>query len=395
MSLAKRPLHLHNEKKLFIFWIVLMILWLIITIVSLAFKDNTGRLLADYYDRYVYFERGKWFPEHKTPISEYPQVPTLLFGINHLTSMWVDKELQPAVYIALFSLEMFIVLFLVLRILLKLLPSESSDYAILMLLPPVLYFVYNRFDILPAYLCLVAYHNATKKRWTIVSIVLAIATFTKWYPILLFPGFLMYASVLKAKFQWKMVLMFIVTSALILLPTYIQGGIDAVLAPYQFHFMRGMESVALPVLLDNLLQSIFDIKIGLSYFSLAFLVLQVFAPVMSIFTRMDSLDALVYYCIIVIALFVLFSRIYSPQWFLWLLPFLVISAENKVDVVLIIAYSFTTFLGYPVFFDIYDGASSIPLQLASLATYLILGVIIFRAVGNLKWKSTIPIVSAN
>jgi hypothetical protein len=224
------------------------------------------RLFSDPYDRGVYFERGKWFTDGTLPISEYPQVPTLLFGLNHLTSMWLGPDTQLAVYFAFFSLEMLLVLFLFFKVLLELLPTEYGSYAFLVLLPPTLWFTYNRFDILPAYLCLLAYSAATKKRWLMVSIVLAIATFTKWYPILLFPGFFVYATTIESKFQWKMIAGFSMTSAVIVLLTYLYGGLETILAPYKFHMARSMEYIALPVLMDNLIRSLLGTQISMPYF---------------------------------------------------------------------------------------------------------------------------------
>ena len=162
------------------------------TFMPLIFKDRTGRLLADPYDRSVYFARGRWLTDGMLPISEYPQIPTLLFGIDRLGSNWVEPNLQLVVYISLFSLEMLLALFY--KELLELLPPELSNYAFLALSPPTIYFAANRFDILPAYLCLLAYGAATRRKWTLAAFILAIATFTKWYPVLLFPGYFLYAT---------------------------------------------------------------------------------------------------------------------------------------------------------------------------------------------------------
>jgi hypothetical protein len=302
--------------------------------------------------------------------------------------MWADPNMQIEVYSAFFSLEMLLVLFLVSKILLELLPSSLSNYVFLVLLPPTLYFTYNRFDILPAYLCLVAYNFAAKRQWAMVSLILAIATFTKWYPVLLFPGFFMYATTLESKFQWKMVMGFTVTSIVIVLASYLYGGLETVLAPYQFHMARGMEFIAFPVLMDNLIRGLLGVQVSLRYFFLFFLIAQVSAPILVFFAKLDNLDSLVDYCIIVTGVFVFFSRIWSPQWFLWLLPFLIVSAKNIKVAGLIIAYNLVTYLCFPVVFDYY-GISSYQLQISGLLAYLILFVIIFRSVMNLKRASSI------
>ena len=117
----------------------------------------------------------------------------------------------------------------------------------------------------------------------IASVILAIATFTKWYPVLLFPGFFMYATTIELKFQWKMIMGFTMTSCAIVLLSYMYGGLETVLAPYQFHMARGMEYTALPVLLENLIRSLLGTQISLPYFFSAFFVIQVSAPILIFF----------------------------------------------------------------------------------------------------------------
>ena len=353
------------------------------TIIPLFFEGKTGRLIADVIDRSIYFERGRWFTDGTLPISEYPQVPTLLFGVNNLTSMWADSNIRIKVYSAFFSLEMLLVLFLITKVLLELLPPSLSNSVLLVFLPPTLYFTYNRFDILPAYFCLLAYSSATKKQWTMTSVLLAIATFTKWYPVLLFPGFFIYATTLEKKFQWRMLVGFTVTSIGIVLASYLSGGAKTVLVPYTFHMTRGMEDLAFPVLLDNLTRGLLGTQVSSPYFSLLFFVAQIAAPLLIFFVKFDSIDVLVDYCIIVIGVFVLFSKIWSPQWFLWLLPFLIISAKNTKKTELIILYNFVTYLSFPLIFDYY-GDSSYQLQIAGSLVYFILLIIIFQSVNSLK-----------
>lgn len=375
-----------NSRKKIIVGLALLTAWIIMTIIPTVFKDKTGRLFDDPYDRNDYFERGKWFTENTLPLSEYPQIPTLLFGINHLTSMWGNSNMQLTLYVAFFSLEMLLVLFLVYKVLLKLLPAGFSNYALLVLLPPTLYFTYNRFDILPAYLCLIAYSAATKREWMMVSIILSIATFTKWYPILLFPGFFMYAVNRESKFQWNMILGFTMTSSAIVLLSYLYGGLATVLAPYQFHLARGLEYTALPVLIHNMIRGLLGIQINLPLFFLFFFIAQVSGPILIFLVKLDSLNALIDYSIVVIGLFMLFSRIWSPQWFLWLIPFLIISAKNLKTVGLIIVYNLATYLSFPLISDYY-GSNSYQFYFSGLLTYVILLVIILRSVMNLKQAS--------
>jgi len=372
----------NNRKRLFIAGIILLVVWITITFVSIVLKDKMGSFVFDYHDSALYFERGKWLTEGTPPVSEYPQIPTFLFGVDRLLSTWIDANMPFNVFVAIFSLEMLLVLFLFCKVLVEVLPKRLSNYAFLALLPPTLYFTYNRFDILPAFFCLLAYIAATKKQWIMVSIILCIATFTKWYPALLFPGFFMYATTLEKKFQWKMILSFAITSIAILLLSYLYGGLESILAPYQFHIARDIEFMAFPVFLSDFIRSVLDIQRSLPYYFLFLFIIQVSAPILIIFTKLDSLDALIHYCIIVTGVFILFSRIWSPQWFLWLLPFLIISSKNIKTAGVILVYNLITYLGFPVFF-VYYGKYSDQLRILVLLTYFFLFTIIFRSIMNI------------
>lgn len=379
-----RPQTNNHKRKLFYVWVCLLMAWFIMAITPLLGGMDIG--LADYNDLKVYFQRGKWFTENKPLVSEYPQIPTLLFGVNHAASMWFDADLQLGVYVVVMTLEMLIILYLVFKVLLELLPPHLSRNIYLLFLPPTLYFTFYRFDILPAYLCLIAFGAATKQQWMKTALLLALGTFTKWYPILLFPGFFIYASLLEKKFQWKMVWVFIATGLAILLLSYLQGGLITLTAPFKFHLARGMEYAALPVIVNNSLHNFLNININLRYMFPLFFIIQVSAPLLVLFTKLDTLDALVDYCIIVIGVFVLFSRIWSPQWLLWLVPFLLLSSKNAQTIWLLIAYNLTSYICFPIIFAHYGG-SSYQLQIASLSIYITLIAIIARSIRNTKFTN--------
>ena len=95
MELGIEPGYATNQRrKLFVAWVVLLLAWLIMTFAPPLLGNKTGRLLADPFDRGEYIKMGNWFNDGTLPISEYPQIPTLLFGLNHLISNWVEPNLQ-------------------------------------------------------------------------------------------------------------------------------------------------------------------------------------------------------------------------------------------------------------------------------------------------------------
>jgi hypothetical protein len=379
-----------DDKKLFSgIRVILVFVWCLSFLNPLIF--GTKRYISDYIDINAYFGRAKWVVTHEAAVSEYPQIPTYLFGLNEFIAGFFDVSIRFLIFYSIIAFEMIVVLYFFIKILYESFPSDRKYRSLLMLLPPTLYFVINRFDILPALLCLIALKMTQEKKWIPASIILALATFTKWYPVLIFPGFFVYASTQEHKYQWKIVVVFLMTSLFIILPTYFQGGIDAVLFPYQFHVDRGMEFVAFPLLINHILLDFADISISQQYFFLFFFVLQILPPLLAIFLKINTLERLVKYCIIVISMFILFSRVNSPQWYLWLLPFLIISIKNKTDVWIIVLYNIAAYLFFPVVFDLF-GPASIQLQVLGISSYLILATIIMRSFKDMSFSKK-PILS--
>jgi hypothetical protein len=373
-----------KQKKVSIAIIILFVAWLLLVTIPFL-VPKSGRLVIDLADITVYFERGLWLVNHTSPMSEYPQIPTALFGFNHLFSMGLEElHLQKFVYTAIFSLEMMIALYLSFKILLEMLPPERINVAYFVLLPPIIYYAACRFDILPALFCLIALNAVRKKRWMIAGFMLALATLTKWYPALIFPGFLIYASKQEGKFQWKMLWLFLLTGLLTVAASFLINGSESVLAPYVFQSSRYMEHIALPVLLENMFGNIG--LINSKVYFMIFFILQISGSLLVFSIKLDSLDALSNYCVIVIGVFVLFSRIWSPQWFIWIILFLILSAKSLPDLLLIISYSSISYLNFPLLFDFY-GNRSTPLIISGSITYLILMIIIIRALRNLDFQN--------
>ncbi len=369
------------KRKDFFVWIVLLIAWLSMSIVPLLIPKTSG-LLADYHDLVVYFMRGNWIMDNSPMVSEYPPVPTLLFGANRLLVSMFDALPQKEFFVAIFSLEMMLVLFLVYKVMTRLISNSLFVIAII-LLPPVIYFTYSRFDILPTFFSLLAYCYVTNRRWGWAGFWLGVATFTKWYPVLLFPGYFLYVICQEKdrKAAWQMLYVFLGTGALIVLLTYIQGGWTAIVSPYVFHLNRGMEYIAFPKLIytgaSHLVQN-------LKMYYVVFFILQVFMPVFLVtFSKIDTRERLAYYSIAVLSMFIVFARIWSPQWFLWLIPFLVALIKDWRSVLGIAMFSSIVFIGFPVLFDVY-GADSLYLVVAGVAYYAILAGFVVRALSKMK-----------
>lgn len=374
-----------NKKLLFYTFIALIFIWMLYILIPQIFKDQTGRYIFDFIEHAVYFDRGKWFLEGTAPVSEYPQIPTYLFGLNNLLSMGFKGNMQQAAYSIFLSLEYMLIFFFVIKKLLELVPPEKKFLPYLMFLPTTLFWVFNRFDILPAFLCLLAYDGICKKRFIYSAILLAAATLTKWYPVLLFPALFFHCYSQEKKLPWKIILTFVVTCLVIILPTYLLGGMDALTFPYRLHASRGAEYFSFVVLANELLKYATTNPVHLQIAYAAFFILQVSAPVISLFTEFNTRENVLDYFILAIAIFILFSRVNSPQWILWLMPFLILSASSKFDLVLIILYSLWSYVSFPLIWDTF-GFTSLPFKIDNTLSFILLGVFIVRSIRRLNFS---------
>lgn len=353
-------------------------------------EENFGsqiRYFVDIWDLRAYYNNGKWFPAGTQPYvdvpSEYPQVATYIFGWVHLFGADEPRAgVAREIYFRAFRMLMLLAGYATF-LLVEFMKERKKWLALLLFLPGPLYYLFNRFDILPALFCLLAFLFIRRQNWSIAAFLLAVSAMTKWYSILLMPSLMVYIWRMDKKIPWKPALVFALTILWIALPTYLAGGVDALLLPYAFHLNRASETASLP----NLLIS----GLGLSSektTTFVFLSLQLLPSILSFFFRIDSLEKLGRWWIVILGAFILFSRIYSPQWILWILPFLLLLLDDAFEIGLTLLYGTLTYLGFPL---AYDGMRSILLgvHLASLA---ILFILIIRSASRLDWKFTNPLV---
>lgn len=369
--------------------VLFFILWLLeITVLRLNLNSHV-RYFSDDGDRQIYFERGSWLPNGEVPyrdvVSEYPQIPTYFFGLLYLLIPGEkDSIFAYLLFSSYFVLAMLIVLFALIDQLYRLLP-ERKYLAFLFLLPAPLYYTFNRFDTLPAYLCLLSFVLVARKRWGLAAVILAVGALTKWYPILLLPAYLAYYFRTEGKINWQMIVLFSMTCLLIILPTLLLGGLDALLVPYRFQGVRGLETLSLPAMIGRLQEAISGKPIVERYYILGFLFLQGIAALISLFARIDRIEKLMQWCILIISMFVLFARIYSPQWLIWILPFLILAAKDKFDLSIIVVYGIVAYLGFPIVFDAV-GKSSPLMFVMSVMNFILLAIIAVRSIRQI-WSA--------
>ena len=352
-------------------------------------RDNFGigvRLFNDDHDRYVYYLRGTWYPLHVAPytgvFSEYPQLATYFFALPHaMLSFWTDGDYLRDRYYLLFSILMMGFLSATILTLYRM-RADNRHYAFLMFLPASLYYSYNRYDILPAFLSVVALLLLSKAKYRSAVVMLALGVLAKWYLFLMFPVFLSYYYSKHRKIGMGLVFVFCLTLLGGILPTLLSGGVDALMVPYKFHAGRENNTKSLFYLLY--LTGL--VSVSKPWF-LVFTLLQFSIVPLSALVGIHSMRSVIAWSALTVFVFMLFGKFFSPQWILWVSPFLILLARDRRDVSRIVLFDLVTYLHFPV---VYDGAYS----LLTLASAIRIGVMTFlivvvgrEVVGELDLKS--------
>lgn len=366
--------------------IVLILLLLFSAIASLGIRVNFGSemgFLNDYGDKMVYAVRGSWLPYSKKPYtevpSEYPQLATYFFAVPYIVmealcsvspnkigqiEQFVNSDVStnPNIpssphmrndvlirYSFIFSLLM--AFFLALSIMLIYAMRKERKYlAFLMLLPAGLFFTHNRFDVITSFLGLLSIYLLTDKRLKLAAFVVALGFLTKWYLVLFLPVFLAYDYTVHRRINWSMILTFTLTCILILLPTLLLSGFEGLYAPYGWQIFRWPNQPSLFYIASGLLRMWFEINIDNSYFSLVTLALQFSVVPLCLTSRIDTKDKAVKWCALSVLCFVIFAKINSSQWILWISPLLILIATGRLFITGIVLLDLLSYLQYPVLF---------------------------------------------
>ncbi len=360
-------------------------------------RGATHRWLNDPYDRGIYFKRSQWYPRHRVPyrqvFSEYPTVATLAFAAPHL--MPGGAHLKRASYELRWSALMAAVLLSTIALIavFRRKIGERAEVALLLLLPSTLYFSLMRFDILCAALVCASLWAFKSGRYLAAHVVLAIATYTKWYPVVVFPVFLAYhfANEKPLSLRPRELLRtatvrygaaYVLTVAAITVASVVAFSWKGFLVPYRFHGARGAQYINPYFIADHVRHALGIKKAGLGWMNLAFLGLQLSILPILLSKRVCTMTDVFRYATLAIFLFVVFARIDSPQWLLWYVTPVLMFARRPATLWVAGALSIWNYVVFPFAFDEYKGQagglvfSSIVLAKDALAAVLI--ALVFR-----------------
>jgi hypothetical protein len=217
----------------------------------------------------------------------------------------------------------------------------------LLLLPATLYFALNRFDILPTLLVALSLASLGRRRLVLSAAWLGLATLVKVFPVVLAPLIVRYLAV-RARPALVWVAAFALTVAAGLLPTLALVGWEATLAPYRFQLARPLETgytiygVLVPQFLGGDSPAAVAFRLGTLGLTLFLLLLR----------RPADLTDLLRQGTVLLAVFLLLARFFSPQWLLWLTPLVIpLAATDRRLAAAFAALDILTYLTFPVAYD--------------------------------------------
>ena len=328
-----------------------------------ATRFGTFPRVNDHHDMRIYFERGRWMVTGQQPyrdvFSEYPQIATWLFAIPHVgTAIWSrlsgTQQHPERLYRYLFSGLM--ALFLAGTIaMLYTLRHEHQWLAFLLLLPAGCYFTQNRFDIVPAFLTVASLHALRGRRCRTACALLAIATATKWYGLVMMPVFVIYLYRTNQRVPWSEIMSYGLVLGVIVLPTLLAIGWQGFLNPYKFHLTRLTNPESMLHLIMALIARLHVSHPLIDQVLLhGFLALQFAVAPLCLLVRLDTWDRVVTWSALSILCFMLFAKFYSPQWILWVTPLLVLLANRPIEVAGIVLLYVVTYVYFPYLYHLPD-----------------------------------------
>lgn len=342
------------------------------------FTENTIsekgiRLIKDPGDFEVYFLRSFLFigesPYEVRNVAEYPQFALVFFTIPRF---FTDNFFQyTKILISMLSLCFVLIIIITFKLFKKI--DKNKNYIWLLFLPSSVYFIFNRFDIFPALLVQISLFLFFTKKYRSSFFVIGLAILTKWYAFLLLPIFFVY---LKDKITKKeirdifLILFFTIITAFSI--TLYYKGIIAVFEPYIFHIMREKEPGSIYALIPNfsIIKNLFTFLQFIGIFFVLWL------------AKIKNYNDVINWSAVLIIIFILFCPIYSPQWILWFLPLLLLIANSKKFIFLIITYDFFNYLQFPILYNI--NCYSYIFNIIVIARSIILILIILEIVKKLK-----------
>jgi hypothetical protein len=217
----------------------------------------------------------------------------------------------------------------------------------------MLYFSFNRFDLLPAVFSILSLLLILREKNNLAFFILGLAIMSKWYPIIYVPLYLnyIYKNPQSQEKKWpellKPILVLLFTMGLFCLHTILWAGIDGFLMPYKFHWQRGDNGESLFYFIKFLLNT----STKYNFAKYLFFILQFISIPILLIIGARGKEGLIISMGIATLFFIIFAKYQSPQWLVWITPLLLL-IRDKSTFVLLLIYDLSTYIYFPLGSDL-------------------------------------------
>ncbi len=329
--------------------------------VGSAFAPSGLPLVWDGSEIGVYFDRSDWVAYGAVPYREsfveYPQLALLYLSwprlltddirTYHLLLMGVNA----AVYLGLVLLTG--------RLLQR--AGQSLGWLWIFFHPSLVYFGLNRFDGTVALVTVAALIAVRSNRARSAGLLLAAAFLIKWYALLFVPFVALYLAgrvggAQRVTVVRQLLVSFVLPVAVTFAVTFAWAG-WATFTPYLIHLGRGVEWGSLTGLVAfSLVRHVpswaFDLLVALTSVCAIGVPLAATFGWRSIVHRLDHFEQLAGWCAATLLVFFLFTRFFSPQWLLWLVPVALVAAPTRRTLALMVITATSNYSYFPLLYDI-------------------------------------------
>lgn len=406
----RKPQFMKSYKHVFI--LIALLVLLIILFVSQPFsifgdQPTTGdvSLIRDDFELDVYYQRIGYFSDKEIPFqSDRVEYPVL--GLFYLTvpALFTNTQADFDVALIVQNIIFLIILIILTHKMIKILGRDKRQLW-LFILPSLLFFTINRFDIFPAVLVQLALLLMLKKKFSWSFLLLSFSFLAKGYAMVLFPVFFVYYLVqknqnIKNLLFNKSLLLFIVPPIVAIIALMLWVGIENALFPYMFQSTRNFAYGSIYAIFIsanwNYFSEVFwswymfigSKILGLLQLALPFII---YVGYKKFKDYIKTPTNLIMWSLLVLSFYIFISPYYSPQWFLWLLPLLVLLPLNKKEVWLIIVYDLLNFIFFPVVYG-YIGYESYIIDIVVFMRSAVFIWLIFMLLKKIRRTSSISTV---
>lgn len=296
-----------------------------------------------------YFEQSIWVDSDMIPYKdifvEYPPIGLYLYSL-------------PRIFFNIYSHNDFLYSFIFLALfpligIYYLLYKQSPQAILFLCTPSFFYYSLARYDVFPAFFTLLAVLTILNKKQLWGALLLGFAVGVKWYAIVLILPLL---AVVDNKLKWLLIVS--LSSLFFCLHNIIYAGVDGMLSSYIFHTDRVLNHESVFYLLHKYWWPE-DILHWTKHLFLALQLLPSFIVAYYLYIKQAKLNKniVALSAIITVLGFIFFAKFNSPQWLIWLIPFIVLLGERKI-LWAYVALDITNYIVVPVVIHIVPDTST-------------------------------------